>query len=339
MSESGGPVRTMRAALIWVSFASAAFLLWRLRPAILLLLGSIVAAILLRQFSLLICRVTHIRYGWALVLATLIIILCAFYCLWTFGTSLVAQFGALFSQVQAGEKLLTRELARIGMKNTFVSEGLAMFRMPVQPAVSIGLQAIEATLILVISAIYLAAEPEVYHRGLATLFPEGIRAKAMKDLDVIGSALRQWLLGQLVLMLVVGLGSYIAVLIIGLPNALALGLVAGLTEIIPYIGPFIGAVPAVLVALSHGGPTSVLFTIAAYLLLHFIEGYAVGPLLQKHFVRIPPVLILASLFAAPLIFGTPGFLLAAPLAVVIFTAVKAAYVRETLGEAVDLPSR
>lgn len=337
MSQASVSARiTARSALIWIGIAAGIFLLWKLRLALLVVLGAVLGAILLRALALFVCKVTRISYRWGLSAATIIIVLCLAYVVWTFGSTLLDQFGAVLAQVKSGELQLSGLLSKVGL-NSLVNQTFLPVQSAAQAILSAGLELLEAAVIIALSAIFLAANPDVYWRGLAKLFPAKNRDWGIETLELIGAALRQWLLGQLVLMLIVGLGSYIAVLIIGLPNALALGILAGLTEIVPYIGPFIGGAPAVLVALARGGLTTPLITAAAYLGLHILEGYIVGPLLQRHFVHIPPVLILISLFMTPLIFGPPGFLLAAPLTVVIFTAAKALYVRDTLGEPVDLP--
>jgi predicted PurR-regulated permease PerM len=159
----------------------------------------------------------------------------------------------------------------------------------------------------------------------------------VEAVDGIASWLELWMLGQLALMAVVGVGSYIALLLLGVGNAGALGLIAGLTEAVPYLGPFIGAVPAILVALTHGLMTA-LWTAAAYLVLHIIEGYVVGPILQRRFARIPPAVILSGIFACQLIFGFGGMVLAAPLTVALFAVAKILYLRDTLSQKVELPS-
>jgi predicted PurR-regulated permease PerM len=94
----------------------------------------------------------------------------------------------------------------------------------------------------------------------------------------------------------------------------------------------------VLVALTLG-IVPALWTMALYLGIHLFEGYLVGPALQRWFVRIPPALILGAFFAAQLLFGFFGVVLAAPLTVAIFAAVKVLYVRDTLGQRADLPER
>lgn len=194
----------------------------------------------------------------------------------------------------------------------------------------------EAAIVIAVMAIYISVEPEAYRSGLAALFPRSLRAKGEEALFLVGVSLRLWLMGQIVVMGLVALLTYLGLLLIGVPNALGLGLIAGLLEFVPYLGPFIAAAPAVLIALTRG-PATAAWTILIYLGVHLFEGYLVAPLLQRWFVRIPPALILSSMVASQLIFGVGGVLLAAPLAVAIFAGVKVLYIRDMLHESVELP--
>lgn len=109
-----------------------------------------------------------------------------------------------------------------------------------------------------------------------------------------------------------------------------------MTEIIPYLGPIIGAIPAVLVALTLGLWPAI-WTVIAYTGIHLVEGYLAAPLIQERFARIPPAVTLIGITASGLIFGLIGVLFAAPLTVIIFVAVKLLYVRETLDEETEIP--
>jgi len=100
---------------------------------------------------------------------------------------------------------------------------------------------------------------------------------------------------------------------------------------IPYLGPFISGIPAVLVALTLGIAPA-LWTVGAYIFIHLIEGYLTAPLIERYFVTIPPALILAGLVAVDLLFGTIGLVVAAPITVAIYIAVKMAYVEDPLNE-------
>ena len=92
---------------------------------------------------------------------------------------------------------------------------------------------------------------------------------------------------------------------------------------------FISAVPALLVALTLGW-SPMIWTAIAYLLVHLIEGYIAAPLLERHFITIPPALILIGIVVLDLIFGTAGIVLAAPITVVAYILIKANYVEDPL---------
>ena len=195
-----------------------------------------------------------------------------------------------------------------------------------------------ALLVLVIGAIYLAAQPELYRQGLIKLFPARLQAKTAEKLDHIGNTLRLWLLGQLIQMVLIGLLSGLAVWMIGRPSAIALGLIAFAAEFIPYLGPIIAAAPAVLVAatVSTG---ALLWTVAAYIIIHQTEGNLFTPLIQRQLVFIPPAVMLFGIVAISTLFGPVSIILAAPIAVVVFVAVKTLYVRDALGQHTEIPGK
>jgi predicted PurR-regulated permease PerM len=190
---------------------------------------------------------------------------------------------------------------------------------------------LEAVIIMIVTGIYLAAQPRVYRDGLVWLFPPRAHRRAAEVIDEIGHALRLWLIGQLIEMALIGALSALAVWSIGVPSPLALGLIAGIGEFIPYVGPLLAAIPAILVALTKS-PEAALWTLFAYLVIHQIEGNIVAPLIQRRMVSIPPAVMLLGIIAITYLFGLVAIIFAAPIVVVIFAAVTVIYVRDTLGE-------
>jgi predicted PurR-regulated permease PerM len=190
---------------------------------------------------------------------------------------------------------------------------------------------LEAVIIMVISGIYLAAQPHLYREGLIRLFPPRSQTRTAEIFDGIGEALRLWLLGQLFEMVLIGALSTFAVWIIGVPSPLALGLIAAIGEFIPYLGPILAGIPAILVAMTKS-PQAALWTFLAYLVIHQIEGQVVTPLIQRHMVLIPPAVMLLGIVTITYLFGLIAIIFAAPMAVVIFAAVNLIYMRDTLGE-------
>ena len=137
-------------------------------------------------------------------------------------------------------------------------------------------------------------------------------------------------------MVIIGLLSTLAVWLIGLPSPWALGLIAGVAEFVPYIGPILAAIPALLVALTQG-QGNVIWTLGAYLAIYQVEGNLVVPLVQQRMIYIPPALMLLGIAAIGALAGIVGFVMAAPIVVAVFIVVQKVYVRDTLKEPITLP--
>lgn len=176
-------------------------------------------------------------------------------------------------------------------------EDTSLISVWVRNALTVGFDALQATVVIAVAAVYLAAGPAFYRKGMGRMFSPDLRSHTIPAIDLIGTPLKLWLLGQFCLMVLVGVLAYIALTIIGIPNALALAVVAGLTEAMPYIGPFIGAIPAVLVALTVD-LNAALWTAGAYFIIQMVEGYVTTPLTQRYFVTVPPAVILAGIVTA-----------------------------------------
>lgn len=322
---------TLRTAVIWIGVACAAFLAWQLRPAILMAFGAILLAMVFDLLTQAVCRVFHLPRGWAFAIATGVIIAVIVLCLWLFGMNLVQQFGQVMQRISAGEASFKAMLQRMGFGTSLLDSGNSLIGSMVGSVLSTGTGLIEGAIIMLIASIYLAAAPRAHREGAADFFPPDSRKWFLRSLEAVGIMLKEWILGQLVLMVTVGVLSTIAVAAIGLPNPIPLGLVAGLTEAIPYLGPWIGAVPALLVALTvSNGFGPVILTAIAYLGVHLIEGYVVGPLIQRWFVGIPPAIMLLGIFASQLIFGFPGVIFGGAMAVAIFATVKIVYLKQPI---------
>jgi predicted PurR-regulated permease PerM len=326
--------RTFQTAAIWVSLAALAFLLWVVREGLLLVFGAVVIAVLLHVLAAFISRWTRLSHGPSLAIATAFVIAVVGVTFWRFGAQLSGQFAGLMHNVEGGAQSLRELLKQHGfssLSSQVTERGTSFITSSISDALKVGLHVIEAAIVLAITAIYLAAQPALYRRGLAKLFRPRQRARALDAIDLIGRTLKMWLLGQLILMVLVGVLSFVALWFIGLPNPVALALIAGIFEIVPYLGPFISAIPALLVALTMGLAPAI-WTAAAYVAIHLFEGYITAPLVERHFVTIPPALILTGIVICDLLFGTMGVVLAAPITVVVYMGVKIIYVEDPLEE-------
>jgi predicted PurR-regulated permease PerM len=189
---------------------------------------------------------------------------------------------------------------------------------------------------VLMAGIFLAMSPNVYRHGVMFLFPPRQREEIRQTLDYSGSALQLWLVGQLVAMVIVGALTAIGLSLIGLPSALGLGLIAGLFEFIPIVGPFLGAATAVLLASSQGWQM-VLWTIGVFAVVQQLESNMITPMIQRRAVSLPPALLLFAVLAFGTLFGPLGVLFASPLTVIVYVAIKKLYVEDVLGEETHIP--
>jgi predicted PurR-regulated permease PerM len=192
-----------------------------------------------------------------------------------------------------------------------------------------------ALLILLFVAIFVAADPGLYHRGLMHLFPHPARPRAGEVLSATATTLRRWLLMQMVAMLAIGSVTTVVLLLLGVKAAVALGIIAGLLEFIPYVGPILSAVPAIAMALVDG-PEKVIYVAIAYTAIQQLEGVVLQPLLMKEGLELPPVMTILGQALSALVFGFLGLLLAVPLLATVMVPVKLLYVRDVVGDEVEV---
>lgn len=200
-----------------------------------------------------------------------------------------------------------------------------------------GLSALSATagalgslFILVLMAFFFAAQPGLYVRGLTHMIPIASRERAGEVLREVNMTLRHWLGGQLALMLLVAVLTVLGLKLIGVEYALALGMLAGLLTFIPFLGPIVAAVPAVIIGVADS-PKTALYVVLLYVGIQAVEG-ALGPLVQQKAVHLPPVLLLFGQIVAGLLVGIGGVVLATPITAVLMVLTQMLYVQDVLGD-------
>jgi predicted PurR-regulated permease PerM len=180
-------------------------------------------------------------------------------------------------------------------------------------------------------AAFMAAEPRPYVEGFLFLVARNRRSRVREVLHEIGRVLRRWLVGQAFLSLCVGLLTGAGLALLGAPFPVALALLAGFMEFIPYIGPFVAAVPAILVAFAES-PQLALWVALLFLAIQSIESYLLAPLVQHRAVYLPPAVILFTQVLMGVIVGALGVAVATPLAASAMVAISMLYVEDALGD-------
>lgn len=332
--------RFIRRVLTVIGLVALALLLWQLRSIAMMAFGAVVVATLFRSLSGTIRKLTGLPDGLALLLAILIVVGVVGGGILMFGGQLLSQAESLAETIpQAWQSLRTRiEGFGLGVDLDQLlaqSQTGGLASSAGSFAVTVGGGFADAFLILV-AGIYLASQPRFYEAGVIKLIPEERREVVGNALAESGRALRLWLKAQLLTMAIIGLITGVGLWLIGVPSAFALGLLAGLLEFIPFVGPILSAIPAVLLALAID-PQLALWTVGLYVVIQQIEGYAVSPLIQQWAVDLPGAILLFSLLAFGSLFGALGVIFAAPLAVVCYVLVKRLYVREALATPTPIP--
>lgn len=168
---------------------------------------------------------------------------------------------------------------------------------------------------LLVLTFYLLLERDNLENRISALFI-GREERVRKLIVQIENKLGAWLRGQLLLSVIIGLTSYIGLLILNIPYALPLALLSGVMEVIPVIGPIISALPAIAVALTVS-PVLGLGVGAMYFVIQQLENNLIVPQVMKRAVGLNPLVVILAIAIGSRLLGFAGALLAVPIAVVL----------------------
>ena len=186
--------------------------------------------------------------------------------------------------------------------------------------------AVAGVLLILVTALYIAMRPDPLRNGLVRMFPPERREWAENVMERLRVAWLGWLKGSVISMAVIGVLIYVGLLIIGVPFALAFAVLAGLLEFIPYIGPIVAAIPAILVAFSEGVGKGVA-TIALYVIVNQVEGNVTIPLIMAKAVDLHPAVVAVGLVVVGAMFGIVGVFVAVPMIVAVLILVEEIWIK------------
>lgn len=169
---------------------------------------------------------------------------------------------------------------------------------------------------VLIFAFYLLLSRNKLDSQLGSFFGEDYKKKAGRLIDMLERRLGGWARGELALMALVGIFSYIGLLILGIPFALPLAILAGLFEIIPYLGPILAGIPAVIIGLSLS-PLMGLAVLALYFLIQQVENYVFVPKVMEKSAGVNPIITLVALVIGLKIAGVIGAVISIPIVITI----------------------
>ncbi|RMF22738.1 MAG: AI-2E family transporter [Cyanobacteria bacterium J083] len=305
------------------------YILWEIRQLLLLLFTAVVLA---NALNILVKKIQ--TKGIKRPYAVLIAIFLALITIITFFAIIVPPFIQQFEQLallipQVGEKLNTwldwlitkvdsRLLEFLPDINEFSRQLQPLLNQLIGSSLSIFVNTVGVVLsclLLIVLTLMLLADPEPYRRGFIRLFPSFYRSRVDEILVLCDRALQGWLIGILFNMTVIAVLSFIGLLLLGIPLALAQAMLAGILTFIPNIGPFLSVLSPMAIALLEA-PWKSLAVLIVYIVIQQVESNFLTPVVMAQQVALlPAITLLAQVFFATF-FGFLGLFLALPLTVV-----------------------
>ena len=342
MESTGGQRDYVRRVLIFLLLAAlTALVMWLLiytATGLLVIFAGMLGAIFLTHISSYLARHSSLSYPLALALVISLLVLGTSGTLYFLGARIAERAETLVLEMREAVQDLRDQLQRKEWGRRLLEHRDAAEEVLTSPetvtragtAVRVTATAVVGVVVAIFLAVYFAIRPEYYRNGLVLLVPPARRGRISEVLSRIGVTLWWWILGRLAGMCVIGVTSAIGLLVIGVPLAIELGVLAGLLAFIPNFGPVLSVLPPVLLALEQGLGTA-LAVVLLYIGLQALEGYLLTPLIEQHQVLLPPGVTLSTQIIFALLFGFLGVFLATPLTVVAYVLIRELYVKDVLG--------
>jgi predicted PurR-regulated permease PerM len=320
-------IRTeLKKAAVWIGMATLVVALVWLAQPILLIIGGLVLAAMFDGGARLLGRVLPIPRGFRLT----IVVLGVFgFIYWTFvftGSELAAQAATLQAVVEAQIETIGNQIAAAGFNIS--AEDVKSFGTQILNSVgrvTAAVTSVVGTLtnmaMMLVLAIFIAAEPRMYERGVAWMLPLAEREHFYGTAEKIGRVLRRLMAGRLLGMAVEGFGTWILLSLGGVPMAALLGILTGLLAFLPNIGAIVSGALIILVGFSAGVDVG-LYAIFVYLVVQMVDGYLIVPMVAKRAVDLAPALVLGAQILLGALFGILGLALADPIIAMIKVALE-----------------
>lgn len=178
-----------------------------------------------------------------------------------------------------------------------------------------------AAFTIFVMSFYMLLEKEGAKKFFLSIFPSEQKEEIVETINKIGLKMGAWLRGQLALMLIIGVLDLVILLVLRVPFSLALAVWAGLTEVIPYIGPWLGLIPAVIIAFTVS-PLTALIVFILYVAVQQIEAQFLVPKVMEKAVGLSPVVVILALLIGAKLAGLLGVIIAVPAAAALSVVVQ-----------------
>lgn len=336
----------MLVALLLIAVALA---VWAARDAVLLGFAAALLAIAVHGIADAIMRIVPLPRAAALAIAAVSLIGSVTAILWLFGAQLAGELSGVVERLpEAWERVretlqanplgagLISEIDNVtsGDSNGSLQGMLANVGGYALPFAS----GLTTALLVLFVAAFLTTSAGSFRNGALLLLPNGIDARVGDALNASARALKKWLLGITIDMVIIAVLMAIALWSLGVPAFIGLALIAGIAQFVPTVGPLVAAIPGILVAFTVG-PMTALWTAIAYLVISQLEANLIYPLIQEKTASISPALNLIAILAFGMLLGPLGVLLATPMLVVFTVFIVKLYVQDTLKKEAGYPGQ
>jgi predicted PurR-regulated permease PerM len=341
-SESATP-SLLATALILLGVAVGLFLVWETSSSLLIIFAGILFASFLDACARALGSFIPVNRVWRLTMVALILtVLMVLGIVWG-ATKIPEQARILIKVMDTQIDVLQQRMLTIGI-DLFGPEGGRDFSRwfpdhnklfgHAQAAVGTTSGLLTNALVILFLGLLFSFDPQTYREGVLLLVKPSSRDRVSSVLDEMGSVLRQWLVGQLIRIVLMAVSVWLALYLLGLPGAFLLGVQAGISNFVPYLGPILAGIPVGLVAMPLG-TSMLIWAVGIYTVIQSIEGYVIGPLILRQAVELPPAWTLIAVVLFGSLFGVLGIALSMPLLAIGRVAVLRFYVEDWLGDKLD----
>jgi predicted PurR-regulated permease PerM len=320
------PTEIARAALVILGVGLGAYLIWQVQEVLFVLVLAILLATAIEPLVKQLRRGPFTRGSGVLVVYTVIIV-CIGTPAYVFVPSVVGQAATFMTTLpdrlqQLQPYAATLRPAAVGaLANGILANAVNAVQAPQQPAQE---QIVEAgttaahTIFNFVTVFVLAFYWLVERASIKRVVLRAVSTRHARDVNTVWMEVEEklggWVRGQLILMLAVGAMATVGYVVLGLPNPALLGVIAGLCEIVPMIGPFLAFSPAVLVALAAVDPTRAIMVAVYALIIQQIESNVLVPRVMGSTVGVSPLTVMLGILIGGTLAGLPGAFLAVPIA-------------------------
>jgi predicted PurR-regulated permease PerM len=311
----------LKRAGVWLGLAAAMALVVLLIQPLLIIFAGLVFAAMLDGGVRLLGKVLPIPRGWRLLIVVLCAVAFVFGVFYLTGVQIAAQFDQLRATLEMQANRVAQWASSIGLMpgrsdvTGLIKQALgSVGRLTSFVGTAIG--ALSSLFVILVIGLFVAMEPRIYNRGVQWMVPIDRRQSFSDTMDHMAATLRKLLAGRLLGMAFEGLLTWLILMVLGVPMALVLGLIAAMLAFIPNIGAFITGVLMTAVGFSAGVDKGIA-ALCTYFVVQTFDGYVVIPMVARRTVDLPPALTLSAQILASSLFGIIGLTLADPMTAVI----------------------